>query len=119
MHKSRKNKLKKMLLVMFLIIALLFLSAFLIVTLIYINTPLDKNTLSSSNMGIEIYDNSTIATASPVYYTSDKKLVSTLSLQPHTLNAFIAVEDKRFYEHNGYDLKRIAKAVAKPKARQQ
>ena len=111
MHKSRKNKLKKMLLVMFLIIALLFLSAFLIVTLIYINTPLDKNTLSSSNMGIEIYDNSTIATASPVYYTSDKKLVSTLSLQPHTLNAFIAVEDKRFYEHNGYDLKRIAKAV--------
>ncbi|MBE7079818.1 MAG: penicillin-binding protein [Clostridiales bacterium] len=29
----------------------------------------------------------------------------------HTKNAFICVEDKRFYQHNGFDSKRIFKAV--------
>lgn len=32
-------------------------------------------------------------------------------LSEHTYNAFIAIEDKRFYDHNGIDLKRILKAA--------
>ncbi len=31
----------------------------------------------------------------------------------HLPNAFVAVEDKRFYEHHGFDTKRIVKAVLK------
>ena len=32
-------------------------------------------------------------------------------LRQHTLNAFIAVEDARFYDHEGFDLRRIAAAA--------
>lgn len=32
-------------------------------------------------------------------------------LPEHTKNAFIATEDKRFYQHNGFDTRRILKAV--------
>ena len=33
------------------------------------------------------------------------------NIPPHVKNAFIAIEDKRFYEHNGVDYKSIARAV--------
>ena len=35
------------------------------------------------------------------------------SLPPHVGNAFVAVEDKNFYRHNGFNYKRIAKAFLK------
>lgn len=89
-------------------IAILILSVFAIISFGYITTPLNKTKLVSTNLGVEIYD--TTSSTTPVYYSSDKKIISSNSLQPHTLNAFIAIEDKRFYEHNGYDLKRIVKA---------
>lgn len=42
------------------------------------------------------------------------RLTSDISEVPeHTLNAFIAVEDARFYEHDGYDVRRMISAAAK------
>ncbi|GAA0605581.1 transglycosylase domain-containing protein [Virgibacillus siamensis] len=32
-------------------------------------------------------------------------------ISPHVINATLAIEDQHFYEHNGFDLKRIAGAV--------
>ena len=32
-------------------------------------------------------------------------------ISPHVIEATIAVEDRKFYEHHGFDLKRIAGAV--------
>ena len=89
--------------------AILIFAGLGVITLGYITTHLDKSKLLSTNIGVEIYDatNST----KPVYYSSDKKIISSSYLQPHTLNAFIAIEDKRFYTHNGYDLKRMIKAM--------
>ncbi|MBQ7880962.1 MAG: transglycosylase domain-containing protein, partial [Clostridia bacterium] len=109
MQKSKKSKLKITLLAIFIFIAVLIFSVLAFISISYITTPLDKSRLASTNLGVEIYDTTTHTT--PVYYSSDKKIISSSQLQPHTLNAFIAIEDKRFYEHNGYDLKRIAKAT--------
>lgn len=39
--------------------------------------------------------------------------VSIYDLAPHTLDAFIATEDKRFYQHNGFDIVGIGRAVLK------
>ena len=109
MYKTKLHKTKKIILSIVVTIALLCLSGLVFISIAYISTPLDKSKLIYTNLGVEIYDTSTSST--PIYYTSDKKIISTSNLQPHTLNAFIAIEDKRFYKHNGYDLKRIAKAV--------
>ena len=40
-----------------------------------------------------------------------KQTVSYSELPQHTVAAFIATEDKRFFSHNGFDYKRIAKAA--------
>ena len=108
MNKYKSSKPKKIITAILLTVALFVLSALAFVTISYLNTPLDKTRLSSTNLGVEIYNNYQPST--PIYYSSDKKIISLSNLKPHTLNAFIAIEDKRFYEHNGYDLKRIVKA---------
>lgn len=108
MEKVKRYKLKKILLAIGLTIVLFIFSLLAFITITYIATPLNKSKLAYTNLGIEIYDTTTSST--PIYYSGDKKIISTSYLQPHTLNAFIAIEDKRFYDHNGYDLKRIIKA---------
>lgn len=109
MSTTKKSKLKKIFLITFVTLVLFVFAVFLVITITYISTPLDKTKLSSTNLGVEIYNTTTSTT--PIYYSSDKKIISSEYLQPHTLNAFISIEDKRFYEHNGYDLKRIIKAT--------
>ena len=109
MYKAKKINIRKILLAILITIAVLFIATFTFITFSYITTPLNKSKLVSSNLGIEIYDST--CNSNPIYYSSDKKIISTSNLQPHTLNAFISIEDKRFYKHNGYDLKRIAKAT--------
>ena len=108
MYTNKLTKIKKVFIIATISIAILIFSLFVFISFSYITTHLDKARLTSSNLGIEIYDSATYTT--PIYYSSDKKIISTSYLQPHTLNAFISIEDKRFYEHNGYDLKRIVKA---------
>ncbi len=56
-----------------------------------------------------------------IYYTDDGEVLSERSkgvevveisdIKKHTQNAFIAIEDKRFYSHNGVDKKRLVGAV--------
>ena len=43
--------------------------------------------------------------------SNNTKVVGIDELNAYTLNAFIAVEDKRFYEHNGIDYKRLLSAT--------
>ena len=46
-----------------------------------------------------------------VLYDSNKIFVDIDDISEHTKNAFIAVEDKRFYSHGGIDYRRIASAA--------
>lgn len=47
------------------------------------------------------------------FFTERRKLVSYEEVPPQTLKAFIAIEDKRFFEHEGFDFRRIAGALIK------
>lgn len=44
-------------------------------------------------------------------YDNNKVYVKFDDLSPNTVNAFIAIEDKRFYKHHGVDYKRMASAL--------
>ncbi|MCY8341940.1 penicillin-binding protein [Bacillus haynesii] len=46
-------------------------------------------------------------------YTENRRPVSIAEVPDGVKNAFIAVEDKRFYEHHGIDLKSVSRAVYK------
>jgi 1A family penicillin-binding protein len=70
----------------------------------------DKSILIQKNSKINLYDddNNFIETASIT--GSVAKLEE---LPTHVKNAFITIEDKQFYEHNGLNYKRIVKAIFK------
>ncbi len=109
MQKSTQKKFKRIVLSSLAVISAFIFVIMGYVTFSYITTPLNVEALTSTNLGIEIY-NDIAPTNTQVSYTGNKKVISFSQLQPHTINAFISIEDKRFYTHNGYDLKRIAKA---------
>ena len=71
-----------------------------------INTASD---LKASN--IELYDNQNNKYLS---YTNGRKqnYVKIENISPNIINAFLSIEDKRFYEHNGVDWKRTLGATA-------
>ena len=46
-----------------------------------------------------------------LYYGEDRELASYEDLPENLKNAFIAIEDKTFYKHHGFNLKRMAGAV--------
>ena len=64
------SKFKKIILAIFIFIAICILSILTLITFGYIATPLDKSKLASTNLGVEIYNTTTDTT--PIYYTSDK-----------------------------------------------
>ena len=46
-----------------------------------------------------------------VYYIEDRELITINEIPEDTKDAFIAVEDKTFYEHHGFNLRRMIGAV--------
>lgn len=74
----------------------------------YTNTELDTNKVTGNNLGVAIYDkyDNVLETSA----NSDKKLVNIHELPAYVTDAFISVEDKNFYKHNGIEPYRIVKA---------
>ena len=74
------------------------------------NAPnLDEARLASYSRTIKILDKNDDV-LNDVMYDNGKYYVKLDELAPHTVNAFIAIEDKRFYSHHGVDYKRMASA---------
>jgi len=46
-------------------------------------------------------------------YPTGKICIGINEVSQHTIDAFTSIEDHRYFEHNGFDLKRIAKSIAK------
>lgn len=104
---KNKNKFKKFLLIVSILIGILFISIIATMSYFYHKYDLDVEKLTSVNNGINVY--SSDGTDSTLYNTN-RSIVQIETLPDYVLKAFVNVEDKRFYKHNGYDLKRIAKA---------
>lgn len=74
------------------------------------STKLDDNKFVNFDRKITYFDD-----AGSVFLTQSNGLsiVDSASIPSHTKNAFIAIEDKRFYSHNGIDVKRLMGATLK------
>lgn len=93
---------------MFIIVAALF-TAYAVITK---DAVLDSSKLKGSGQNVTILDDegNELTNAS---LEIQKKSVSIDKLQPHTVNAFIASEDRKFYSHNGLNYGRMLKALFK------
>ncbi len=73
------------------------------------NVHLDETKLISKTTKYEFYDNNN-ELIDVNLIKNQNNYVSFSELNPQTINAFIAIEDKRFYTHKGIDYKRIVGA---------
>lgn len=75
----------------------------------YQSIPLNTESLTSPSLSIEIYDQNNIPIKEENQFNGDFCKLS--SLNDYTKDAFISIEDKDFYKHNGLNKKRIIKAM--------
>ena len=89
-------------------IAVLLFTAFFAYLGITAGVKLDRNKLTLDTSCIRLYDG-----AGEQIETASRGSVSLEGLPPYVGGAFVSVEDKRFYNHNGFDYRRIGKAMLK------
>lgn len=70
----------------------------------------DKGRLNEVYTSLTLLDNSGAPLSEPLYL-NDYKQIPLDALHDYTYMAFVAVEDKRFFDHNGIDYKRVAGAL--------
>ncbi len=92
------------------VILILSLGAIFITYAVVKDVKIDKNKLIKNTQTIEIYSALGNLVAKKTG-GSASEYVKINSLSSNTINAFIAIEDKRFYSHNGIDFKRILGAT--------
>lgn len=86
----------------------LFISFVVIITGLYTYAYLSPKLDLKKSGSLYIYDNN----AELVYQgSSSNEWVNIEDISPYLIDAVIAVEDKNFYNHNGFDYLRIAKAM--------
>lgn len=89
-----------------LLILLLGLTIYINVITTKVNLNIDK--LVSFDRSISFYDaNGTLLSEQ----SNGINLIEINSILPHTQNAFVSIEDKRFYKHNGVDYKGLLRAL--------
>ena len=109
------SKIAKFFLILFCIMAFVFLAIFTYVAIIISQAGgtvnLDIAKLNSYNSQVKIYDcnNNELVTTS----TNGNKTISLSELPDYVPQAFISIEDKQFYKHNGLNIGRIFKAGLK------
>ncbi len=69
---------------------------------------LDKNKLVNPDNKIYIYDQNNLKVQT---LALGKEIVENNAIPNHVKNAFVAIEDKRFYSHNGIDFKGLIRAT--------
>lgn len=87
----------------------LVLALFLYYFSVTASVRLDAAKLTESTETVRVFD----ARGNQMELPEIKKCASFSALPPYVPNAFVAVEDKRFYSHGGFDYKRIGKAILK------
>lgn len=107
---AKRKRRKKTLLIIFIITLLLPFAMFAIVIGVYAiwasGVDYDSSLLPTSSALPRFYD----ADGEPLEYKQDNYITPD-EIPEDLRDAFVAVEDKRFYSHRGYDVKRIVGAV--------
>ena len=96
--------------IVLLSLIIIFAAVFFTFLAITRDAVLDENKLLSVEQNIKIYDENGVEIANTSLSTK-RKSVKLEDLKPHTVNAFIASEDRTFYHHNGLNYKRMLKAA--------
>ena len=113
LNKTKKYKiLKRVILTIFALVLLLILIGAGIIAGIFFSDKFklteDDLTIKNLNGNVLDKDGNIVATLSG---TENRKIVSTEDMPEYLPKAFIAIEDKRFYEHKGIDIKRTTYAT--------
>nr|MBO4517750.1 transglycosylase domain-containing protein [Clostridia bacterium] len=103
-----KNKAVRIILIILGIFLLLTITAFSYYFIATANINLDKSKLINMNSQVEIYDDGGNLLEE---YSGDRVITDASLIPEYTLNAFVAIEDKRFYSHNGVDIKGLFRAA--------
>ena len=106
MSKPKKTVLKVFLIVNIILILIFSLTLFYLF-LITIPYKLDENKLINGNKQLVFFDENDNEIISE---TSDNQFVFIKDLPDYIKGAFISIEDKRFYRHNGIDKKGVLRA---------
>ncbi|MBO7187515.1 MAG: transglycosylase domain-containing protein, partial [Clostridia bacterium] len=104
------NRFLKFSLIALFILIILVSGAFFYFFLVTSPFNLETEKLISVQNGVEIYSKNNEKLD---VFVQKTPVVKIDSLKNHTVNAFIAVEDKRFYNHKGIDYKAISRAFIK------
>lgn len=111
-NKKKHPKLKKAILIIFGLLVLLVLIGVGIIAGIFFSDKFklteEDLTIKNINGTVLDKDGNIIATLSGA---ENRKIVSTEDMPEYLPKAFIAIEDKRFYEHKGIDIKRTTYAT--------
>ncbi len=102
--------LKKLLLLSILLFIALTLFAFGYYFAVTREVALSPEKLLFSERNVTVYDyqGESVIGASNSFF---KQTTSIRDIPPHVKQAFVDIEDKRFYRHGGYDIKRILRAT--------
>lgn len=95
---------------LFCFLAIFVVAAGYVFAIIKTTAPLDVNAVLSLNQPSSLYDKD--GTFMDNLHTDEERYVIDSSKMPATLkNAFVSIEDERFYSHKGVDVQRIAGAA--------
>lgn len=75
----------------------------------YSSIQLDTSKLTSPSLAIEVFDSNNRTIKDENMFNSN--YVKESAIPKHVKEAFVSIEDKTFYQHNGVNYKRIAKAM--------
>ncbi len=107
--KKKKKKYSKLLKVLLIIPIFAIVISSIMFFSVYFSAKLDKNALISQKAAIELFDADGKAVSNEKMF----RYVPFCDISPNVINAFVALEDKRFFTHHGVDYYRMAGAFVK------
>ena len=114
-NKSKKKKPRKVLKTILLSIGFILLTVFIVASgfvyaIIKSAPELNVNSVLNLSQPSAIYDSG--EQLIDTVHTDEERYVVTLNnMSDYLKNAYVSIEDERFYEHSGFDLRRIAGAA--------